>query len=1002
MEVDVLGPATAIHGRDVQLGAFRNLVEHAIAQQICGDWAREFVRRAWDKGSADAGGPATSPAAVEVLLDSELMGISAAVSQAVARVGFRHHASKAKAWQLASAIYDKEMTKRLPALIDTLTVQAYNKSKLQGYRLRGVERVGVIPELMPPHSLVHDAYEDEPIEVGVRTAGDDRVCDDCDDYASNSPYDIDEVEDDLPLHIGCRCTYFPWDDKRFRHDAEPPWFYVYPIQDVDPPDYTQDPTTGKFTGSVGHGGSKAAALKNWQPSKSVNEHDARVNALLKAPAQRNKNYRWLVNKHIDEAKEFKNEGKIPALKAKVGESFYAQAKFLAKKGDPDQSWQQTKADIDALLDKADKFGFAVPASEVLEPPGKPAPAVLTPPSEQGLGAQPAPAAGWTKIGPQLGSNPGGTYADPQGAKWYVKFQDDAHAKNEVLTAKLYELAGVAVPEQKITQIDGKTATASRIIENAKTLAQVSPETLEDVKPTIQNGFAVDAWLANRDVVGLVNDNIVVTPSGGVARLDQGGGLKYRAQGEPKAFGHEVTEFATLRDPNINKQSAAIFGSMTPQQLVDSAAKVTAIPDQAIRDLAKSYGMTAVGETLVARKDDLAKQSDVIYNAMFGEIEPEPKSSGVVVSTAAEIAAATPKPSTWPELEHSAEIKIKAYIAEHPDLDVTSESHYNAVLKTLTGKEVQALGEAPAYGSVTKAMQKLKAEVVTKPAPPVDLLLTPEQIKKASKPTAIPLTTFSSSQAKALVVEFNKKYEGKTLTDPVEIQQKIAAYSTTMTAAKALEQVHAKQAEAEAVAKYEQTMALAKAKEAEKIKALAPTPEDQAHYDVLTSILGGTSGGTDYLHSAAAKVKSAGLEGKISPAEAALILAYGGSHYGPVNKQLRIGAMTDDQYKFARGLNKALDKLPPYEGVTYRKASLPKEVAEKYKPGYIVMERGFSSSSMSKGVWSGDYRYIIHGKSGRDVSELTGHPSEKEVLFKSNTAFRVVTRDGNNIHLEEVD
>ena len=59
---------------------------------------------------------------------------------------------------------------------------------------------------------------------------------------------------------------------------------------------------------------------------------------------------------------------------------------------------------------------------------------------------------WKKVGPQLGSNPGGTYEDENGKKWYVKeSKSDDHAKNEVLAGKLYELAGSPVVDYKLAQ-----------------------------------------------------------------------------------------------------------------------------------------------------------------------------------------------------------------------------------------------------------------------------------------------------------------------------------------------------------------------------------------------------------------------------------------------------------------------------------------------------------------------------------------------------------------------
>lgn len=190
MEYDVLGanPSSplAIHAAEVRLGAFRNLVSYAISHQLEGKWAISFIRRAWAKGLTDAGGGMATAAAMELLLQQELATIAAAVSQSVARIGIRHHPSKSKAWQMAAAIYDKEMNKRLPALIDTLTVQAYNRAKIEGYRARGHKYVGVMPETVPQHA-VRDAYDpDEPRDPHGQWEG----------GGSTDKYGLDEDEQD--------------------------------------------------------------------------------------------------------------------------------------------------------------------------------------------------------------------------------------------------------------------------------------------------------------------------------------------------------------------------------------------------------------------------------------------------------------------------------------------------------------------------------------------------------------------------------------------------------------------------------------------------------------------------------------------------------------------------------------------------------------------------------------------------------------------------------------
>ena len=47
-----------------------------------------------------------------------------------------------------------------------------------------------------------------------------------------------------------------------------------------------------------------------------------------------------------------------------------------------------------------------------------------------------------KVGRQMGSNPAGVYQDERGRQFYVKsLESQAHARNEIIAAKLYQLAG---------------------------------------------------------------------------------------------------------------------------------------------------------------------------------------------------------------------------------------------------------------------------------------------------------------------------------------------------------------------------------------------------------------------------------------------------------------------------------------------------------------------------------------------------------------------------------
>lgn len=244
-------------------------------------------------------------------------------------------------------------------------------------------------------------------------------------------------------------------------------------------------------------------------------------------------------------------------------------------------------------------------------------------------APPEPAAesmdGWKQIGPQGGSNPGGKFVDDQGVEWYCKFPGDPDvAKSEVLAAKLYEAAGITGQDCKLITKDGKLGIASKWVDVQK----ASPDALAKAEG-VAEGFAVDAWLANWDVVGLAFDNLQLDAHGQAVRVDAGGSLEYRAQGGKKAFGESVSEIDTLRDPKINPQSAQVFGHLTAADITASVAKVAEVPDDAIYDLVMEFGPGNMADkahlidTLIARKQDLlAKYPKAAKKSQKAKVKPE--------------------------------------------------------------------------------------------------------------------------------------------------------------------------------------------------------------------------------------------------------------------------------------------------------------------------------------------------------------------------------------------
>jgi hypothetical protein len=272
---------------------------------------------------------------------------------------------------------------------------------------------------------------------------------------------------------------------------------------------------------------------------------------------------------------------------------------------------------------------------------------------------------WKKVGGQLGSNPGGVYEDPSGTRWYVKTPStEDHAKNELLANLLYQLAGAKVPEMQPVKIGGKLAVASPMLpEHLAKFGNLAPGSFSEAGAirSARAHFATDAWLANHDVIGLDRDNIFVSPQElGVYRIDQGGALRFRAKGEPKAdFGPKVKEFETMRDPAVAPQAAAVFKGMTDAQLTKSIEHVLEIPETTIRTAVGLYAPGSLDETtkladlLVARQQHLRQ----IYDKLIEKPPSAPTSkTAKAPKTPPE---AKPAGKKGPQLDEATIAKAKA-------------------------------------------------------------------------------------------------------------------------------------------------------------------------------------------------------------------------------------------------------------------------------------------------------------------------------------------------------
>lgn len=160
-----------------------------------------------------------------------------------------------------------------------------------------------------------------------------------------------------------------------------------------------------------------------------------------------------------------------------------------------------------------------------------------------------------------------------GSLWVVKKGNSPdHVRDEFLADQLYAAAGLRVPPCQLFETVKGPVKVAQFIEG-KTLAawqQATPAAKQaDTLRLIRDGFATDALLGNWDVAGAGNDNLLIDSDGQPWRIDNGGSLRFRAQGglkNPQEWSPEVRDLRTLLDPTVNPQAAKLFAGLTADDI----------------------------------------------------------------------------------------------------------------------------------------------------------------------------------------------------------------------------------------------------------------------------------------------------------------------------------------------------------------------------------------------------------------------------------------------------
>ena len=205
-------------------------------------------------------------------------------------------------------------------------------------------------------------------------------------------------------------------------------------------------------------------------------------------------------------------------------------------------------------------------------------------------------------GTQQGSAEGGFATDRRTGKrvYQKRYENKEQSRNEVIANRLYQEAGVNVPDTRPMTEGGE-------------VVGVASEVIEGVKPGIArdaaDGLVIDAWLGNWDVVGRVGDNMQVGPNGEAVRIDQGGTLTTRARGAPKgdAFGDTVSEVETIVENNPDL-------APTSEQLSRGLDALESISEADIKRIVlENGGDNALVRKLIKRRRDLLSRRSELVN-----------------------------------------------------------------------------------------------------------------------------------------------------------------------------------------------------------------------------------------------------------------------------------------------------------------------------------------------------------------------------------------------------
>lgn len=208
-----------------------------------------------------------------------------------------------------------------------------------------------------------------------------------------------------------------------------------------------------------------------------------------------------------------------------------------------------------------------------------------------------------KFGGSAGGTTGArTAKHKDGSTWLVKTYggNEDRVATELLSNAAYRHMGAQVPRAgRIKLLNGKQALSYPFLEG-KPQPMVFQGRRDNRSAELGKHFMMDALLANWDVAGLEDDNILWNKAGEPFRVDQGGTLEFRAQGSKKFYGPVPTEVDSMlsakgqasrsmvvTEQGLRQQARDIGQHMGPG-VIDSLVDGAGFKDQKMRERVRTH------------------------------------------------------------------------------------------------------------------------------------------------------------------------------------------------------------------------------------------------------------------------------------------------------------------------------------------------------------------------------------------------------------------------------